>query len=148
MKAAGMDKVMNPVEEAFLNSFVLKSRRERASFELGSESRRGRFLNRLCHDFAGVFDSRYVRPLAEPQDGVGLLKVLEKLGAGKTCHVISCNEAVDGKQVPLEDAVRAVMGYGLPSVIICAPESLAYFEAEQEKGPPPRFLLVKNSGTR
>lgn len=137
---------MNPVEEAFLNSFVRKSRRERMGFELGSESRRGRFLNRLCHDFAGVFDARYLRPLAEPRDGVGLLKALEKLGAEKACHVISCNEAVDGKQMPLVDAVRAVMGYGLPSIIICAPETLAYFEAEQEKGPPPRFLLVKHIG--
>lgn len=46
MTAAGTDKVMNPVGEAFLTGFVPKSRRERANFELGSESRRGRFLNR------------------------------------------------------------------------------------------------------
>jgi hypothetical protein len=138
---------LNLIEEAFVNNFVQKSRRERASFELGSESRRGRFLNRLCHDFAGVLDARYLQPLPGAEDGISLRKRLEMLGAKRTCHVISCNEAVDGKEVLLGDALLAVIGYGLPSILICAPDSLAYFEAEQEKGAPPRFLLVKHGGT-
>jgi hypothetical protein len=142
-----LGKVMNPIEEAFVNNFVQKSRRERANFELGSESRRGRFLDRLCHDFAGVFEARYLQPLPKPEDGVSLRKLLEKSGAKNTCHVISCNDAVDGKQIPVGDAIQAVMGYGLPSIIICAPESLAYFEAEQVQGPPPRYLLVRHGGT-
>jgi len=82
---------MQPIEEAFVNIFVQKSRRERASFELGSETRRGRFLNRLCLDFAGMFDARYLQPLPDAEDSVSLRKRLEKLGAKKTCHVISCN---------------------------------------------------------
>ena len=134
---------MNPIEEAFVTNFVQKSRRERAILELDSVSRRGRFLNRLCHDFAGVFDGRYLQPLLEPEDGISLRKRLEKLGAKRTCHVISCNDDVDGKEILLGDAIQAVMGYGLPSILICASDSLAYFEAEQEKGPPPRFLLIK-----
>ena len=138
---------MNPIEEAFVSNFVQKSRRERASFELGSESQRGRFLNRLCHDFAGVFDARHLQPLVAPEDSVSLQKRLRSLGAKKTCHVISCNEAVDGKEIPVGDAIQAIMGYGLPSILICAPDSLAYFEAEQVRGPPPRFLLVKHGGT-
>ena len=142
-----MGKLMKPIEEAFVTNFIQKSRRERASFELSSESRRGRFLNRLCHDFVGVFDARYLRPLPDGEDSVSLRKLLEKRGAKKTCHVISCNDTVDGKELPLGDAIQAVMGYGLPSILICVPDSLAYFEAEQEKGPPPRFLLVKHGGT-
>jgi len=138
---------MNPIEESFVTNFVQKARRERACFELGSESRRGRFLNRLCHDFGGVFDARYLRPLVEPEDSVSLQKHLRNLGAKKTCHVISSNEAVDGKEILLGEAIQAVMGYGLPSILICAPDSLSYFEAEQVQGPPPRFLLVKHGGT-
>lgn len=137
---------MNPIEEAFINTFVQKSRRDRACFELGSEARRGRFLNRLS-DTTGLFDARYLRPLLEPEDFVSLQKLLERLGAKKTCHVISSNEAVDGKQMPLGEAIPAIMGYGLPSVLICAPDALAYYEAEQAKGPPPRFLLIKRGGT-
>ncbi len=142
-----LGEIMNPIEEAFVTNFVQKSRRERAAFELGSESRRGRFLNRLCYDFAGVFDARYLQPLPVAEDGVSLRKRLEKLGAKKTCHVVSCNDAVDGKEILLGDAIQAVMGYGLPSILICAPDSLAYFEAEQVQGPPPRFLLVKHGST-
>jgi len=138
---------MNLAEEAFVNTFVRVDRRERALFELGSESKRARFLNRLCHGYAGVFDARYLQPLLGAEDGADLLNLLRKSGAGRTCHVISHNDAVDGQQLPLEDAVRATAGFGLPSILICAPEALAYFEAEQEKGPPPRYLLVKSRGT-
>ena len=138
---------MNSIEEAFVTNFVLKSRRERASFELSSESRRGRFLNRLCHDFASVFDARYLQPLLQPEDSLSLRKLLEKSGAKKTCYVISSHDAVDGKQIPLGDAIHVVMGYGLPSIIICAPDSLAYIEAEQVQGSPPRYLLVRHGST-
>ncbi len=138
---------MNQAEELFVNAFVQKARRERVLFELGSGSKRGRFLNRLCHDFAGVFDARYLRPAPEAGGGAMVLRLLRASGAAGVCHVISCDEAVDGKQLPLGEAVRATVGFGLPSVLVCAPASLAYFEAEQEKGAPPRFLLVKNRGT-
>jgi hypothetical protein len=140
--------VMNPTVEVFVNTFVQKNRRERAIFELASKSKRGKFLARLCHKFTGVLDPNYLRPLTELGfDPAGLLKHLRKLGAGGTCHVISCNDAVDGKQIPLEDAIHATVGFGLPSILICVPDSLAYFESEQEKGPPPRDLLVKQGRT-
>lgn len=54
---------MNATEEAFVNAFVWKERRGRALFELGSESKRGKFLNRLCHEFPGLLDGRHLRPL-------------------------------------------------------------------------------------
>lgn len=139
---------MNPTEEAFVNAFVWKNRRERALFELGSRLKRWRFLNRLCHDYAGVFDGRYLQPFPElGHDPAGLLKRLRGLGAGGTCHVISSNDDVDGKQIGLGDAIQATLGFGFPSILICAPDSLAYFEAEQVQGPPPRYLLVKRSST-
>lgn len=52
---------MNPVEETFINTFVQKACRERALFELGSEKKRGRFLNKLCHGYSGIFDNRYLQ---------------------------------------------------------------------------------------
>jgi hypothetical protein len=140
-------KAINPVEKAFVNSFVQKNRRERAIFELGSDSKRGKFLSRLCHDYSDVLDDRYLRPLSAADfKTASLLLQLRKLGAGSTCHAISCNKTVDGKQIPLENALEATVGYGLPSILICSADSLAYFEAEQEQGPPARFLLIKPCG--
>jgi hypothetical protein len=137
---------MNSIETIFVTNFVQKSRRERTVFELSSVARRGKFLNRLCHNFANIFDARYVQPILERIDEINLRQRLEKQGAKKTAHVVSCNDSVDGKLLSLEEAIKAVLGYGLPSIIICAPDSLAYFEGEQEKGSPPRFLLVKHGG--
>jgi hypothetical protein len=68
---------------------------------------------------------------------------LRKLGARKECHVISFKDSVDGKQMTLEDAIHATVGFGLPSILICIPDSLCYFEAEQERGAGPRYLLRK-----
>jgi hypothetical protein len=135
---------MNPKED---HTFVQKNRRERALFELASGSKRGRFIDRLCHDYAGVFDPRYLRPLPDlGHNPSGLLRRLKALGAGGTCHVISFNDEVDGKDITLEDAIRATLGLGLPSILICDPASLAYFEAEQVQGPPPKYLLSRQGG--
>ncbi|MBV9926061.1 MAG: hypothetical protein JOZ96_13670 [Acidobacteria bacterium] len=135
---------MNPIEAAFVNAFVWKNKRERALFELDSAAKRWRFLNRICHDYVGVFDERFMQPFPDlGHNPEGVVGHLRQLGAGKTCQVISSNDDVDGKHVALEEAVAATLGFGFPSVLICAPESLAFFEAEQVQGPPPRFLLLK-----
>ena len=135
---------MNKIEESFVNTFVLKNRRERSIFELNSESKRGRFLSRLCHNYVTVFDARYFCSLEElGADSTALWSRLAGLGAGSHCQVISCNQEVDGKRVALKDAITATQGFGLPSILICVPDSLAYFEGEQQNGAPPRFLLVK-----
>jgi hypothetical protein len=47
----------------------------------------------------------------------------------------------DGQCMPLADALDALVGYGFPSILICIPNKLAYFEAEQVVGPPPHYLL-------
>ena len=141
------DEIVNHTEEVFINTFVQKNRRERALLELGSDSRRDRFLNRLCHDYAGVFDTRHLQPIPKQENEVVLLKGLWKSRGAKTCYVISSNPDVDGRDVLLEDAMKATMGFGSPSILICRPDSLAYFEAEQVKGPPPRYLLVRHGGT-
>jgi len=133
----------NPSEEQFVNIFVQTNRRVRCLFELGSPKRRRDFLNRLCHDYETVFDERYLVELAKPNSDVEALeKILTPNGAGKICRVISFCEELDGKEMNLSEALRLSIGYGFPSVLICTP-SLAYFEAEQLQGPPPRFILRK-----
>lgn len=133
---------MDPTEERFVNTFVWKDRRERCLLELGSPTRRGHFLNRLGGDFEKLFDQRYLVELAKPNsDAVALEKILIANGAGKTCHVISSLDELDGKEVNLSEALRLCVGYGY-SVLICTP-SLAYLEGEQYQGPPPRFMLRK-----
>lgn len=135
---------MDPAEEIFVNTFVQKARRDRALFELGSEKKRGGFLNKLCHSCSEIFDSRLLQSLpGSDSTPEAILKLLTKNGAGSTCRVISCNSSIDGKDLALADALKASVGFGLPSILICVPNALAYFESEQEQGPAPRYLLTK-----
>jgi hypothetical protein len=43
----------------------------------------------------------------------------------------------------LTSALKVAVGEGFPSIISCIPGKLAYFEAEQGYGPPPRFMLKR-----
>lgn len=64
--------------------------------------------------------------------------LLTSYGAGETCYVISWDQEIDGKYLPLVMVLDRVVGQGMPSLVSCIPGKLAYFEAEQSFGPPPR----------
>lgn len=132
------------IETRFIQAFVRRERRERARFELGSPAKRGAFLSRLCHTYHDVLDMRYLAPLADPVAAhSAILRALVERRAPRTCYVISSAAAVDGQELPLADALERVVGFGLPSIVICIPGTLGYFEAEQEYGPPPRYWLER-----
>jgi hypothetical protein len=134
---------MNRKQEiAFIQSFVTRERRDRARFELLFEKKRGRFLNRLSHNYDRVLDTRYLEPIPEPNsDCKTILELLRQEGASAVCYAISANGEIDGETLQLSDALDKAVGFGLPTILICTPGKLAYFEAEQETGPPPRYLL-------
>lgn len=137
-----MDK---DVETAIVKSFFNKRVQDRVLFELfSSDKRRNRGLNRLCHDYRRTLREEYLieipTPNSDPKEVADLLK---RSGAGKSCYAMSWNTDIDGKHLPLEDALDAAVGYGFPSFILCVPDKLAYFEAEQGFGSPPRFMVKK-----
>jgi hypothetical protein len=63
------------------------------------------------------------------------------IGAGDFYYAISFHEEIDGKHSPLDYALEKAVGFGMPSLISCLPDRLAYFESEQVFGPPERFIL-------
>lgn len=131
-------------ETDFIQAFVRRERRERAQFELFSPKKRGAFLNRLCHTFQDILDTRYLKPIPEPNsDYRALLRHLTQRHAPETCYVISTIAELDGQHVRLAEALEKVVGFGLPSIVICLPGILGYFEAEQENGSPPRYMLER-----
>jgi hypothetical protein len=131
-------------EAGFIQAFVRRERRERAQFELFSPKKRGAFLNRLCHTYQDILDTRYLKPIPEPNsDYRAILRHLTHRHAPETCYVIATIAELDGQHVRLSDALEKVVGVGLPSIVICLPGTLGYFEAEQENGPPPRYVLER-----
>lgn len=148
---SGMENNMDKdVETAIVKTFFNKRIQDRVLFELfSSDKRRNRGLNRLCHDYRQALREEYLieipTPNSEPKEIADLLK---RNGAGKSCYAMSWNSDIDGKHLSIDEALDAAVGYGLPSFILCVPNELAYFEAEQESGPPPRFIVKKLASPR
>lgn len=49
---------------------------------------------------------------------------------------------IDDKYLKLDEALNIAVGFGMPSLVVCSLR-LAYFEAEQVQGAPPRYILIK-----
>jgi hypothetical protein len=131
-------------ELAFIQTFVRRDRRGRAQLELLSPKRRAAFIGRLAHRYADALDMRFCTPVPPPNsDSRAIHALLARKGAPATCYAISSAGGLDGRWLPLAEALRAAVGAGLPSILICREGRLGYFEAEQEQGPPPRFLIER-----
>jgi hypothetical protein len=134
-----------PVDHAALIRPFL-SREARARFDEidPGAPKRTRLLNRLCHDYESTLDWRTVQPIPAAEQTAELIApFLRKLGAGRTCYVLCSSAEWDGLQVPLADALRELVGNGLPVLLICVPDSLAYFEPEYNGGAGRRFVLQR-----
>lgn len=66
---------------------------------------------------------------------------LVELGAPPTVYVVSDLAAVDGRFLPLEDALRGVLSQDSGSLVSCVPGTLALFEGEV---PGDRYPLVRD----
>ncbi|WP_285767458.1 hypothetical protein [Peribacillus sp. SI8-4] len=131
-------------EKRIVKKFFAKRIQDRVLFELSSEKKRVEALNRLCHDYGKTLLPEYMIEIPTPNsDYQEISTLLKKQGAPNECYVISWNKEVDGKKLSLNEALKKVVGYGMPSIVSCIEGSLAYFEAEQEAGSPPRFLLKR-----
>ncbi|WP_394679575.1 hypothetical protein [uncultured Exiguobacterium sp.] len=129
-------------EIVLVQSFFVKRVQERVLHELFTPKKRDmadhRYLSMLKNDYLIEIKP----PNSWPDDTYDLLK---QHGAPDTCYCLSENELISGKTLPLREALEHAIGFGFASIISCIPGELAYFEAEQSFGPPPRYLLKKPS---
>jgi hypothetical protein len=126
---------MHPHEEATVRAFISRPRRPRWLESLVSMDRRARFLDRLNH--CQDFDERYVKSLPSNADVVAILKAG---GAPASCYVVSATEALDGRELPLVQAVEEASQGGRGTIISCLPGQLAYYYDECGER---RFLLER-----
>ena len=129
---------MNPHEVAFVGSFIVKPRRERALELLASSKNRHKFTSKFDHHGRDYVIPECIRPI-EPrhQHPPDIASILRAMGAPETCHVIGGQR--DGEDIELLAALKEIVGYGIGSVLSCIPGKLAYFEGELRE----RFLLVR-----
>jgi hypothetical protein len=127
---------IHPDEEATVRAFIVPSKRNRYLSLLANGKRRPKFLDRLnhCHDI----DHRYATELSTPADIPALLR---SHGAPDDCHVISDYREIDGRKMPLDDALNEAETIGWGTIICCLPGRLAYYL--DEAGSKRRLLLIR-----
>lgn len=136
-----MDK---EIEKIIVKTFFTKRLQDRVLFEMSSAKKRKDALSRLCHSYGTTLRNEYMVDIPKPNsDPEAIAKVLKQNGAGNSCYVLSWNEEIDGQKLPLLTALEHAVGMGMPSIISCILDKLAYFEGELEALPPPRFLLKR-----
>jgi len=129
---------MNPHEAAFVESFVVKGRRQRALELLATPKNRFKFTGKFDHHGRDYLIPECIRSI-EPryQHPANIADILQAMGAPESCHFIGGQR--DGEDVELLSALKEVVGYGTGTVLSCVPGKLAYFEGEIRE----RFLLVR-----
>ena len=115
-------------EEALVRFFV-PTKRERYLEMLANPKKRKKFLLELGH-FKSL-DPRCAftlpRGVHTPEE---IAAFLNRKGAPQTCWLTSEDFELDGKEMPLVEALRRVVGYQMGTFLSCVPGRLAYFENE------------------
>ena len=130
------------MEEATVRAFMATTKVERFVTLLANPRRRSKALNELNH-FRG-WDERFATLLPSNAD---IMTVLRVAGAPDRCHLISNDSALDGRDLPLAEAVSRAERFHFASVICCVPGQLALFLGEQPRKDVSPILLKKVDGT-
>lgn len=131
-------------EKIVIKSFWDKAIEDRVIYELSSTKKRKDALSRFTQLHKKGLCEKYMIKIPKPNsDYIKIKDLLIKNGAGDICYAISFADDIDGKHISLSYALERAVGLGMPSIISCIPNKLAYFEGEQCYGSPPRYLLKR-----
>ena len=129
-------------EAAFIRAFIIAAKQERL-VELLAKPKRRRDVLRTLYHFKDL-DPRFMTQVPSAQQTAsGIEAVLRARGAPELCYAISTDGHLDGKTVPLRDAITRILGIGHGTLLSCVPGSLGYFEGE-ESGE--RYVLERRGG--
>jgi hypothetical protein len=119
----------NEQEAAFVKAFIVKDRQERYLQFLASPKRRREILDRFNHvlDFDPKFAALVPKEFRAADK---LTQLLRKRGATEHCHVMAASLAIDGRDLPLQEALSEVIAHDFGSVLCCLPGRLAFHKAE------------------
>ena len=119
-------------EEELIKAFFVPEKRERYLEMIAKPKKRRKFLGELCHFKA--LDPRYclgVPKVEHTAEHIGAF--LRRKGAPDSCWVKSEDPKLDGKRMPLVEALKDTLGYQMGTFLSCIPGKLAYFEDEENR---------------
>jgi hypothetical protein len=117
-------------EELTLRRFVIADRRDRLASVVRTKKRYSEIVSWLSHGHP--WDDRWCRELpVRDQTAAAVERILRSHGAPEICHTLGGSGGVDGKQLPLHDALAQIVGSCIGTLVICIPGQLAYHEGEE-----------------
>jgi hypothetical protein len=130
---------VNDHESFFVSAFVIAKKRQRYLTLLGNPKHRAKILGRLSggHDI----DYSLAQPVPIACGTESLTGVLKGMGAGPTCYVIADASEMDGKTLPLGDALWKTSVHGFGVVLSCLPGRLCFYKPES---PTSGFILERS----
>ena len=131
-------------EVAVTKAFILRERRDRVQDLLSKPKRRRDVLKSLAH-FRSL-DPRWMQPIPpHDQQAAAIEALLRRSGAAEICYVIAEDPSLDGRELPLSEALRLIVGRGQGAIVSCLPGVLAYYEGEE---PGERYILSRRAENR
>ena len=124
-------------EGALIDAFIIPAKRERWRSLLANSKRRAKIVDGLNH--LGDLDPRYATELPSSTDVVALL---HRRGAPSSCHVLSADRELDGRVMPLEEAIESSELSMQGTLVGCIPGRLAYYYGEAGEQ---RLLLKRDT---
>jgi hypothetical protein len=119
-------------EESLVRAFILPQRQERYLEMIAKPKRRQVFAESLAH-FKHL-DMRFaVRIPPNQQHAKDIAKILKSKGAPAICYAFSEWGEIDGRDLSLDEALKAVVGGGMGTFLSCIPGRLAHFEDEDQR---------------
>ena len=124
------------IEENFVNSYIIKNKRDRLLFELCGKKRRDG-ISRFSHCADNLLIEAKIK-LKSQYISEDLRHVVAKANSCK-CYVISYSQELDGKEFNKDEVLDLISNCGMPSIAIF--ENFAIIQTEQEQGPAVKYLL-------
>jgi hypothetical protein len=123
--------------ERGLARFLVGEWRARFRESLAPAKRRDTSRSQLPH--LSHLDPRFATP-APTQSAVELGAQLREKGAGDNCYLLSEDPELDGRELPLDEALGLIVEGGSrhATFVSCVPAALAYFHTDE---PGNRYLL-------
>jgi hypothetical protein len=116
---------MNIHEEKTVSVFIAEEKRHRFHYFMDNPKVRTRELGCLNH--IAPLEYGRITWLSRKEDVYDLLR---REGSPDNVYIISCDSDIDGKTLPLTEALELVARSGWGTIISCIPGKLAYYYDE------------------
>jgi|APLak6261703504_1056268.scaffolds.fasta_scaffold00407_8 hypothetical protein len=127
-----MQNIIQYHENSLVTTFICNKQKQRISSLLKSKKGRQKIRSLLSHSIE--FEPKFICKLPDDkQTAEDVFNLLLSKNAPDVCYLISESTSLDGKVMPLEEAINKIVGSGIATIVSCIPGELAYYEGENLK---------------